>query len=53
MNDLIFRTMKETFPYGWKDFSSDVAILSVVLGILLLLVGSFQDFFDKFHALFN
>tara|TARA_Y100001968_G_C19102098_1_gene593041 strand:+ start:75 stop:215 length:141 start_codon:yes stop_codon:yes gene_type:complete len=39
--------MKETSPYVWKDLISDVAILSLILGIVVLIIGSFPDFFDK------
>ena len=39
--------MKKKVPYGWKDFLSDAAIISVIAGIVLLIVGSFPEFFTK------
>ncbi len=35
-------------PYGWKDLLTDVAIISVVVGVILFTVGSFPGFFGKF-----
>ncbi len=34
--------------YGWKDFLTDAAIIAVVTGVILLIVGSFPEFFGKF-----
>tara|TARA_B100000029_G_C17221338_1_gene831823 strand:+ start:148 stop:285 length:138 start_codon:yes stop_codon:yes gene_type:complete len=35
-------------PYGWKDLLTDSAIIAVAGGIILLIVGSFPEFFGKF-----
>jgi len=35
-------------PYGWKGLLTDAAIIAVASGILLVIVGSFPDFFGKF-----
>ena len=40
--------MDKKVPYGWKDLLTDAAIISVIGGILLLIIGSFPDFFGKF-----
>ena len=40
--------MPDQPPYGWKDLLSDVAIIAVIAGIVLLIVGSFPEFFGKF-----
>ena len=40
--------MNDGAPYGWKDLVTDLAIIAVVLGIALLIVGSFPGFFGKF-----
>tara|TARA_Y100001968_G_C19061034_1_gene573814 strand:+ start:532 stop:669 length:138 start_codon:yes stop_codon:yes gene_type:complete len=45
--------MKKTFPYAWKDLISNLGILSGILGIVLLILGSFPDFFDKSLPLYN
>ena len=34
--------------YNWKDLLVDAAIVSVVLGLLALIVGSFPATFSKF-----
>ena len=39
--------MTDKSPYGWKDLLTDAAIIAVVGGILLLIVGSFPEFFEK------
>ena len=39
--------MTDKPPYGWKDLLTDAAILSVAAGTLLLIIGSFPDFFSK------
>ena len=40
--------MTDNPSYGWKDLFSDAAIVAVVAGALLLIVGSFPEFFGKF-----
>ena len=40
--------MTEKPPYGWKDLFTDMAIITVVGGAVLLIVGSFPEFFGKF-----
>ena len=40
--------MTEKPPYGWKDLFTDAAIIAVVGGAVLLIVGSFPEFFGKF-----
>ncbi len=39
--------MSNQSSYGWKDFLTDAAILVVVAGLVLLIVGSFSEFFEK------
>ena len=39
--------MPDKPPYGWKDLLTDAAILAVVVGILLVILGSFPEFFGK------
>ncbi len=34
-------------PYGWKDLLTDTAIIAVVAGIILLVIGSFPESFGK------
>ena len=34
--------------YNWKDLLVDAAIVSVVLGVMILIVGSFPTTFSKF-----
>ena len=34
--------------YNWKDLLVDAAIVAVVLGLLVLIVGSFPATFSKF-----
>ncbi len=40
--------MSDKPPYGWKDLLVDTAIIAVVAGTGLLILGSFPDFFEKF-----
>jgi len=40
--------MTEKPPYRWKDLFTDAAIVAVVGGVVLLIVGSFPEFFVKF-----
>ena len=40
--------MTDKPPYGWKDLFTDAAIVAVVSGIVLLIVGSFPESFGKF-----
>tara|TARA_B100000700_G_C14785560_1_gene733361 strand:- start:607 stop:735 length:129 start_codon:yes stop_codon:yes gene_type:complete len=39
--------------YGLKDLITDLAIISVVLGIVLVIVGSFPEFFGKVLPFIN
>ena len=39
--------------YGWKDLLTDAAIVAVFSGILLIVVGSFPDLFEKFLSFFK
>ena len=41
-------TMPGQSPYGWKDLLTDLAIITVIAGIVLSVIGSFPDFFGKF-----
>ncbi len=34
-------------PYGWKDIVTDAAIIALVGGLGLLIIGSFPEFFSK------
>jgi len=34
-------------PYGLKDLFTDAAIVAVIGGAVLLIVGSFPEFFEK------
>ena len=34
--------------YGWKDLMVDAAIISVVLGSVLLVIASFPETLEKF-----
>ena len=45
--------MNDKAPYGWKDLLTDAAILAVVGGVLLVIVGSFPQFFGKLSLLFK
>ena len=40
--------MTNKAPYGWKDLLTDTAIIAVVGGIVLVIVGSFPEFFGRF-----
>ena len=40
--------MTDKPPYGWKDLLTDAAIVAVVSGIVLLIVGSFPESIGKF-----
>jgi len=40
--------MTEKAPYGLKDLLADAAIIAVVVGIVLVIVGSFPESFGKF-----
>ena len=40
--------MPKNLPYGLKDLITDVAIISILLGLVLLIVGSFPESFGKF-----
>ena len=40
--------MTDKSPYGWKDLLNDAAIIAVAVGIVLLIVGSFPEFFVRF-----
>tara|TARA_B100000029_G_C16738750_1_gene653640 strand:- start:221 stop:358 length:138 start_codon:yes stop_codon:yes gene_type:complete len=40
--------MTEKIPYGWKDLITDGAIVAVVGGFVLVIIGSFPEFFSKF-----
>ena len=40
--------MTEKSPYGLKDLLTDVAIVSIIGGAVLLIMGSFPEFFGKF-----
>ena len=40
--------MTDEAPYGWKDLLTDMAIFAVAGGIVLVIVGSFPEFFGKF-----
>ncbi len=33
--------------YGWKDLLTDAAIIAVVAGFVLVVVGSFPEFLGK------
>ncbi len=39
--------MNDKVPYEWKDFLTDGAIITVAIGIILLIVGSFPELFAK------
>ncbi len=39
--------MKSKPPYGWKDLFTDAAIVAVVCGLVMLIIGSFPEFFGK------
>ena len=39
--------MPDTSPYGWKDLLTDAAIIAIGAGIVLLIIGSFPEFFGK------
>ncbi|ABX08571.1 hypothetical protein [Prochlorococcus marinus] len=39
--------------YGWKDLLVDAAIIVVIAGIILLVIGSFPGFFGKFLQRIN
>ena len=43
--DILTGGMKK---YGWKDLFTDTAIIAVIGGAMLLIVGSFSEFFGKF-----
>ena len=45
--------MPDTSPYGWKDLLTDAAIVALVAGLILLIIGYFPDFFGKFLPLFK
>ena len=40
--------MTNKAPYGWKDLVTDAAIIAVVGGISLVIIGSFPAFFGRF-----
>ena len=40
--------MTDKPPYGWKDLFTDAAIIALVGGIVLVIVGSFPEFFGRF-----
>ena len=40
--------MTEKLPYGWKDLLTDAAIIAALGGIVLVIVGSFPEFFERF-----
>ena len=40
--------MTHKSPYGWKDLFTDAAIIVVAGGIVLVIVGSFSEFFGRF-----
>jgi len=35
-------------PYGWKDLLTDAAIVAIVGGVVLLIIGSLPEFLVKF-----
>ena len=41
------RPVSEKPSYGWKDLLVDAAIIAVVAGVGLLIIGSFPEFFGK------
>ncbi len=40
--------MTEKPAYGWRDLLADAAIIAVVFGVVLIIVGTFPEFFGKF-----
>ncbi len=45
--------MTKKSPYGWKDLLTDAAIVAVVGGVVLLIIGSFPELFSKFLPFLN
>jgi len=39
--------MTDKPTYGWKDLLTDAAIIAIIAGVFLVIVGSFPDFFSK------
>ena len=38
-------------PYGWKDLLTDAAIIAIAVGIVLVIIGSFPESFERFLSI--